>query len=94
MRVRILRPVVGIVDGISLGHLLPGITYELSDSLGLWLISQGNAEEIRRSAHAMVVPIDNPLIFEQLTRGVQVIAPRAEAADRDKRHGPKKRKKA
>ena len=90
LRIRILRPVVGIVDGVSLSHLIPGIAYEVSDSHGLWLVSQGNAEEMRASTPAMVIPLDNPLAFEQLTRGIQVIPPQAEAADTHRRR-PRKR---
>jgi hypothetical protein len=61
------------------------MAYELTPSLGLWLISQGNAEEIRPSAATMVVPLDNPFAFEQLTRGIQVSQPMAEAADSSRR---------
>jgi len=92
VQVRILRPIVGIVDGVSLSHLLPGMAYELSSSLGMWLISQGNAEEVRVSTPAMVVPLDNPLAFEQLTRGIQVSQPLAEAADAPTRPKQKRKK--
>ena len=38
MRVRILKPFAGMIDGISLGTLVPGLTYDLPHELAQRLI--------------------------------------------------------
>jgi hypothetical protein len=81
VRVRIVRPSVGIMDGVSLSHLTPGTTYDVPSELAYWLMSRGVAERVADDAAGVVVPLDNPLAFEQLTHGVSVIPPAAEAAD-------------
>ncbi len=54
LRIRIRREVGGILDGVSLSHLFPGLVYEVPDSLAAYLLSTGDAEE----AHGSFVPID------------------------------------
>lgn len=94
MRVRILRAAVGIMDGISLSHLIPGTTYEVPAELGYWLISRGVAELASATAGDMAVPLDNPYAYEQLTQGVSIIPPLADAADNadSRRRAPRKNK--
>jgi hypothetical protein len=93
MRVRILKPSEGILDGVSLAHLAPGVTYDLEPSLAHHLTALGRAEELQPSAPALVIPLDNARAYAQLTRGVTVIPPLAEAADRPtrRRRSAKKR---
>jgi len=69
------------MDGVSLSHLTPGITYDVPEELAYWLMSRGVAEHEPPAADQLVVPLDNPFAFEQLTHGVSVITPIAEAAD-------------
>jgi hypothetical protein len=69
------------MDGVSLSHLTPGTTYEMPSELAYWLMSRGVAERVPDDAAGVVVPLDNPLALEQLTHGVSVIPPLAEAAD-------------
>lgn len=76
-----MRPSVGIMDGVSLSHLTPGSTYEVPSELGYWLISRGVAEHVVESSGDVVVPLDNPYAYEQLTQGVTVVPPKATAAD-------------
>jgi len=94
VRVRIVRPSVGIMDGVSLSHLMPGTTYDVPSELGYWLMSRGAAERVPDDAPGVVVPLDNPLAYEQLTQGVSVIPPLAEAADkrRSRQRGPRKKR--
>jgi hypothetical protein len=61
-RVRIIKPMVGIVDGVSLSALTPGFTYELEAPLALYLISCGSAEENDTARTACVVPDDDPYV--------------------------------
>lgn len=49
MRIRIRRPIVGIIDGVSLSHFMPGLLYDVSDSLGGYLVSSSDADEVPAS---------------------------------------------
>ena len=93
MQVRIIKSAEGIIDGVSLAHLIPGLTYDLDISVASYLIEKGCAEEMPLSAPALVIPFDNPRAHAQLTRGVTVVPVRAEAADtRRRRHRGRKRR--
>ena len=94
MRVRIVRPSVGIMDGVSLSHLTPGTTYDVPTELGFWLMSRGSAERVPDDAADVVVPLDNPLAYEELTHGVSIFPPVAEAADKQssRQRGPRKKR--
>lgn len=82
MRIRILRAVAGVLDGQSLGRLIPGLLYELDDALARQLISMGCAEEEDSRAPALVMrAVDESLDEARLTGGVRVVA-REVAADR------------
>src|SRR5258705_12678762 len=60
MRVRILKPSAGIMDGVSLSHLLPGLTYDVEPSLGHYLTLNQYAEEVPSETLALVIPLDDP----------------------------------
>ncbi len=94
MHVRIVRPSVGIMDGVSLSYLTPGTTYDVPSELGYWLMSRAVAERVPEDAPGVVVPLDNPLAYEQLTQGISVILPTAEAADTQgsRQRGPRKKR--
>jgi hypothetical protein len=94
VRVRIVRPSVGIMDGVSLSRLIPGITYELPSELGYWLISRGTAELVPKISGDVAIPLDNPFAFEQLTQGVSVVPRIATAADQPnpRRRTPSKKR--
>ena len=80
------------MEGISLGHLTPGNTYDLDPTVAHYLIETRHAEALASSAKALVVPLDNPRAYSQLTRGVTVVSPLAEAADRPPRPRSKKKR--
>jgi hypothetical protein len=61
-RVRIVKPVAGILDGVSLSTLAPGLIYDLEASLAHYLISCGAAEESAAARAVSVVPEDDPYI--------------------------------
>jgi hypothetical protein len=46
VRIRIRRAIAGVIDGVSLSHFVPGLTYEVSDSLGGYLVSSSDADEV------------------------------------------------
>ena len=49
MRIRIRREIAGIIDGVSLSHLVPGLCYDVTDSLGGYLVSSADADEVPAS---------------------------------------------
>ena len=86
MRVRILKQSEGIFHGVSLSRLLPGVTYEVPVSLGVFLVSQASAEEDVTPAVELVIPIDPE--SSSLTGGVSVSPSTGRAEDR---HVPRDR---
>ena len=80
MRVRILKQSEGIMDGISLSALVPGITYEVTLSLGTFLIGRGAAEENVVPAVDIVIPME--AASSALTGGVSISGSNESAADR------------
>jgi hypothetical protein len=46
VRIRIRRPLAGVVDRVALSALLPGGVYDLRPSLARYLIATGAAEEV------------------------------------------------
>ena len=79
MRIKILKHSKGILDGVSLSHLLPGLVYEVPISLGTWLMSQGTAEEEVSPTVGLVVPLDKTSIF---SGGVRVSSTKDHEDDR------------
>jgi hypothetical protein len=71
VRIRILKPMAGVLDGVSLGHLEPGLTYEVEESLGAYLVSTQSAEEIAFGDSRIMDSKDDTLI-EHVARGVTV----------------------
>ena len=82
MRVRILKPSEGVVDGVSLSRLTPGLLYDLKPITANYLISRGCAEALTAPDAELVTPPDNPMFFSQAFGGIRVTLSRAEAADR------------
>jgi hypothetical protein len=87
LRIRIRRALAGIIDGVSLSHLEPGLAYEVSDSLGGYLITCGDADAVPASA-PVVDPHENDT-DSAIFGGVIVAPPLDRAADRP----PRKRRR-
>jgi hypothetical protein len=66
-----LKPIVGVLDGISLSRLAPGLMYDVEDALARYLITCGAAEEMASTRPALIVPVDDPYIAH-LTGGITV----------------------
>lgn len=79
-----LKPMVGVLNGISLSRLVPGLVYDIEDDVARYLITCGAAEETASTRPALVVPVDDPYIAH-LTGGITVTqvgpSPRDVAAD-------------
>lgn len=64
----------GVVDGVSLGRLKPGLMYDLPSHLGNYLVTSGDAQAILSNAPALVVPLNEGGAYNDgpLTGGVHV----------------------
>ena len=92
VRVRILKPLQGVVQGISLASLLPGITYDVDATLGGYLVSVGAADAVPAFKPARRIPLAPPDDHSKPLGGVPV-TPNAEAADKPRRKRVLRRKK-
>jgi hypothetical protein len=80
------------MDGVSLSHFAPGLSYEVPDSLGGYLITNGAAEEVFAAAPlpGLTEDVSESAIFG----GVSVARPRDRAAETPRAtHGPRRRKR-
>ena len=75
-----LKPMVGVLDSVSLSRLVPGLTYDVDDGVAKHLISCGAAEETASTRPALVVPVDDPYLAH-LTGGITVNQFRPPAKD-------------
>src|SRR4051812_20570946 len=83
VRVRMLKPTAGVVDGVSLSRLMPGLVYDLKPITANYLIASRCAEPVSAAEHPLMTPLDDPTYFSRLAQGVRVVSsPRDEAADR------------
>ena len=72
MRILIVKPTVGVLDGVSLGHLVPGMTYEVEESLGAYLVSIRSAEQLPDADPDSTIENSDDSLIEHLTRGVMI----------------------
>ena len=79
------------MDGVSLGHFVPGLSYEVSDSLGGYLITNGAAEEVF-AAVTLVNPAQDSS-ESAIFGGVSVAKPLDTAADDPQETAPRRRKR-
>jgi|SoiMetStandDraft_2_1073263.scaffolds.fasta_scaffold144725_2 hypothetical protein len=90
VRVRILKQSEGILDGVSLSRLEPGLTYEVTMSLGTFLIGRGAAEENITPAVDIVIPVN--AASSALTGGVSISGSKDRADDRRRAKRPPNRR--
>ena len=95
MRIRITKPLAGILDGHSLGHFAVGLVYELDDGLARQLISMGCARAEGSDTLALVIRDGDETLDEtRLIGGVRVIGLHdANDATTDRRQGTGDRRK-
>ena len=82
--VRIRKVQEGIVQGVSLSHLVPGLIYDLDPTLGGYLVSIGAAESLPSKGMALVIPLEAGEDYNRPLGGVSVTQ-RADAADASRR---------
>jgi hypothetical protein len=83
LHIRIIKHTSGIMDGISLSTLLPGLTYEVPVSLGTFLIAQWTAEEDTSPSVAIVIPLSEA--SAAVTGGLSISPPADHAHDLTRR---------
>jgi hypothetical protein len=71
VRIRMVKPMSGVMDTVSLSYLTPGGTYDVSPGLARYLVSCGAAEEIDSTQPGLVIPADDPYTAH-LTGGITV----------------------
>ena len=79
MRIRITRRRPGEVDGIDLSRFEVGVVYDVSPSLGTYLIMTGHADPDERPSLVVLEEMQPPAT---VTRANEAPAERAVAADR------------
>jgi hypothetical protein len=76
VRVRILKPFAGVIDGISLGALMPGLTYDLPSEVAQRLIVERIAREDLTHQPVVLNPAgydeNDAELVDHVTRGVRV----------------------
>jgi hypothetical protein len=92
MRVRILKPSEGVVQGVSLGKMFPGLTYDLDPTLARYLMSLGAAVAAPSRGPALVIPLGADDDFDKALGGISVTHV-AEAADKPRRKRTARRTK-
>ena len=81
MRVRILKPQTGIVDGLSLSQFVAGFIYEVNEPVGTQLVQTDAAIEVRGTDPAICL---DDVDLERLSGGIQIVPP-DKADDRPER---------
>jgi hypothetical protein len=79
------------MDGVSLSHFVPGLSYEVPDSLGGYLITNGAAEEVFASV-TLIDPAQDSS-ESAIFGGVSVARPLDTAADRSQPAASPRRKR-
>lgn len=92
MRVRILKFSEGVVQGVSLSRMSPGLTYDLDPTLARYLTSIGAAVAAPSRGPALVVPLGSDDDFYKALGGISVTRV-AEAGDKPRPTRTARRKK-
>jgi hypothetical protein len=92
MRVRIIQRPAGIIEGVSLSAFIPGLRYDVNQSLGHYLVSQRFAEELSDTAPVLIVPMDaTPTLYSPFQGGVHIEQPEGTRDKAD--HRPPQRRR-
>jgi len=72
MRIRVHKPLAGVSEGICLSHLVPGVIYDVPDSLGRYLVATDMAEELTGADPGLKIPLDNSDCYGRVMAGVVI----------------------
>ena len=91
VRVRILKPYAGVIDGIGLSTLMPGVAYDLPDELAQRLIIERVARDDFPAKALIPIGYDenDAELVEHVTRGIRVTQARAGENEASSRAPPK-----
>lgn len=80
MRVRILRPLSGIIEGISLSQFVPGQVYQVSEDIGAQLIEMQAATEVQSTDPLLATPKTSSadVDVERVSGGIVILPPDTE----------------
>jgi len=84
MRVRITQTLSGSIDGIQLTRFSVGQVYDVSTTLGSYLLAEGMAEPAPSDAPASKLPVEEQM-FRKPIAPAGVGGPKSHAADRARR---------
>ena len=73
MRIRIVKPMAGILDGQSLSVFIPGTIYEIDEHLGIQLIALNGAVEDGSKAPAVDLQTDTSRELPVIEGGVHIL---------------------
>src|SRR5262245_59017385 len=87
MRVRILVPMAGVMDGEHLSRFTPTLVYDVDPALGEQLIAMGTAVLDATATPALVLRSsgENEIEVTHVRGGVTVVPPPDKASDRSMR---------
>ena len=85
MRVRITQTLSGSIDGIQLSRFSLGHVYDVSTTLGSYLLAEGMAEPAPSDTPTAILPVEEQMFRKPPTPAKGVILPKPQAADRPKR---------
>jgi hypothetical protein len=72
MRIRVRKPLAGVSEGISLSQLVPGIIYDVPETLGGYLVGTDMAEELTAADPGSKIPLDNSDCYGRVMAGVVI----------------------
>ena len=77
VRVRILKPLTGIIEGISLSQLVPGQVYQVSEDFGAQLVEMNAATELQSSDPLLATPSTSSadVDVDRVAGGIVVLPP-------------------
>ena len=92
VRVRIVKPLTGVIEGHPLSSLIPGYIYEIDDFTGEQLLALNAAVEVRSTDPVLATPstASDDVDVERVAGGVIVI-PADTADDRPEKRRRKRR---
>ena len=73
MRIRIVKPMTGILDGQSLSVFIPGTIYEIDEHLGIQLIALNGGVEDGSKTPAVDLQSDTSRELPVIEGGVHII---------------------
>jgi len=91
MRVRITKTLSGSIDGIQLSRFSLGHVYDVSTTLGSYLLAEGMAEPAPNDAPTAILPVEEQMFRKPPTAPKSgIVLQKSHAADRakPKKHRP------